>query len=312
MIYHAAEIWAAMAGCLIFGALAGSLLYRTIALTGARRAQTQFIHGIDGVVRMFERMLMPWRGSVPATLPQTVPVPPPDFRHVVEVPEVHPPAEPDRHWEVPAAAQPAADIALLPSAYVAPFPNEEALAPEPSSGFQPQPLSAPRNGNPDPLHVITGLTKRHAARLAKIGIFHFSQIASWTPQEVAWVATYLGAGDVITSKDWVGQAVHFGSSDEPIREPEPKQTRLAAGKSKHTRKGAAKRGSSKGGAAKKAETGTDAGAAKPARRKRAASPKGAASQSNAVTGAGDTVQPDVAGEQAEGAAAGPAGEQDKT
>jgi predicted flap endonuclease-1-like 5' DNA nuclease len=296
MILHAAEIWAAIAACFVLGALVGSLLHRTLALTGARRAQTAVIQSIDRTIRAFERVLMPWRGTVPDILPQTVPVPPPDFRHVVDVPEVHPPAEPDRHWDsLTAAAAPesAADAASAPPAhpaYAALLHPGDAM--EPVVGFQPLPLPAPRGGVADPLHLIHGLTKRHGGRLAKIGIFHFSQIASWTPQEVLWVADYLGAGDSVASKDWVGQAMHFASSDEPIREPEPKPRakRVAAAKS-DAGKGAARRTPGKAGAAKKAKakskTEAETGAAKPARRKRAASKKEAASKAEMAADSAD-------------------------
>lgn len=248
MIAHLAEIWAALAVCFILGALVGSLLHRTIALTGARRLQAEVIYGIDGAVRMLERMLMPWRGSVPTTLPQTVPVPPPDFRHVVEVPQVHPPAEPDRHWEVATAAVSLAppaeaqrDATFEPAHPTHPRPDETAAVPDPGAGFQPLPLPAPRNEIADPLHLITGLTKRHAGRLGKVGIFHFSQIASWTPQEIAWIAAYLCVEQqVIVEKDWVGQAIHFASSDEPVREPEPKPARAKAPKKATGRRAKAK------------------------------------------------------------------------
>lgn len=246
MIWHAAEVWAALAVCFLLGALVGSLLHRTVALTGARRAQASVIQVVDGVVRSLERVLMPWRGSVPAILPQTVPIPPPDFRHVVEAPEVAPPTEPDRHWDGAAvAAAPVAPAETsLPPAPVAhirlPRPDE-ALASEPMGGFQPLALQAPRNETADPLHLINGLTKRHTSQLAKIGIFHFSQIASWTPQEVLWVSAYLGVGEAIASKDWVSQAMHFASSDEPILEPEPKpKPKPKASRNAKTRKGGAK------------------------------------------------------------------------
>ncbi|ODT19225.1 MAG: hypothetical protein ABS35_22065 [Kaistia sp. SCN 65-12] len=274
MIFHAAEVWAALAVCFVLGALVGSLLHRTVALTGARRVQANLVHAIDGIVRAVERALMPWRGSVPAVLPQTVPIPPPDFRHVVEVPEVAVPVEPDRHWEgMPAAAAVPSETALaLPAqGQAVPPPSDEVVVADPAVGFQPLPLPAPRNGVADPLHLIHGLTRRHAGRLARVGIFHFSQIASWTPQEVAWVATYLGAGDAIAGKDWVGQAMHFASSDEPIREPEPKPARAATAK-KGARKPPAKRAAGKVAAEVGTQTPSDASAdpaeAKAGKRKR--------------------------------------------
>src|SRR5690606_6572015 len=42
--------------------------------------------------------------------------------------------------------------------------------------------------------------------LNELGIFHFGQIAAWTPGEVAWIGQYLAFPDRIAKDDWVGQA----------------------------------------------------------------------------------------------------------
>jgi len=77
-------------------------------------------------------------------------------------------------------------------------------------------LSAPRQGSADDLAAIRGLGKRHAARLQAIGIYHFSQIAAWTPQEAAWIGAYLDIGDAVRDRDWVGQATRVAGSDDPL------------------------------------------------------------------------------------------------
>jgi predicted flap endonuclease-1-like 5' DNA nuclease len=291
MIYHAAEIWAALAICFVGGAVVGSLLHRAIALTGARQAQADIVQAIDRVVRALERLLMPWRGSVPAILPQTVPVPPPDFRHIVEIPEVYPPTEPDRHWDaaiVPVASVPLEDVPFNPpvqSIQLIPASADETTTFELMTGFQPLALQAPRNGVADPLHWINGLTKRHAGRLGKIGIHHFSQIASWTPQEVTWIATYLGLGEAIADKDWVGQAMHLASSDEPIREPKPKSAPTAPARPKTAKKAGAKRA----GRAAANDAVVMEGSVKPARRKRASAKSAVPKSEAAATAAGSSV-----------------------
>ena len=81
MILHAAEVWVSLAVCFALGGLLGSILQRAIALTALGKPQATLIRGIDRVVRWLDRRLLPWRGTVPAVLPQTVPVPPPDFGH---------------------------------------------------------------------------------------------------------------------------------------------------------------------------------------------------------------------------------------
>ncbi|BCP53137.1 hypothetical protein K32_17540 [Kaistia sp. 32K] len=297
MILHAAEIWAALAGCFILGALVGSIFHRAIALTGANRAQASLIRGIDRVVRALERILLPWRGTVPAILPQTVPVPPPDFSPVPVIPEVHPVMESLASGPVeidPFPSERLAEAELLPPVSYAYAHLDPATASDPAShgdasGFQPLSLPGPRQGVADPLHAIVGLTKRHAGRLAEVGIYHFSQIASWTPQEVAWIAAYLQVGDAIVSKDWVGQAMHFASSDEPIVVPERVRKAPVAAKPKSRPKRSKGKAEAVGETAAlqeqapteepeddKAATG-DA-PAKPARKKRAESKDGDARQ----------------------------------
>lgn len=254
MILHAAEVWLALAVCFALGALVGSIVQRAIALTALGPAQASLIRAIDRILRWLERYLMPWRGTMPTVLPRTVPVPPPDFGHVVVTDEPGPHAA----LEAP-ASRPAADAIALPdlSNSAVSMPGRVPAA-EPShrhveavergdvAGVRPLTLHAPRHGQADPLHLIRGVTKRHAGKLAQVGIFHFSQIASWTPQEVAWVAAYLGAGDALTSKDWVGQAIHFASADEPIREPVPAPEATAGAKKKRRPKKTATSRSSDG------------------------------------------------------------------
>lgn len=242
MILHVAEIWAALAVCFILGALVGSIVHRVIALTRAGRAQASLIRAIDRLIRALERVLLPWRGTVPAMLPRTVPVPPPDFSHVVDEPALHAAVETyvPRHM----AGDPILDVELPgyqpPPAVRASKPASgrmnEAVARGDLAGVRPLPLQGARQGGADPLHLINGVTKRHAGRLAQVGIYHFSQIAAWTPQEVAWTSAYLGIGDAIIEKDWVGQAMQFASADEPVRLPDPTPKAAGAAKPKSSRK----------------------------------------------------------------------------
>lgn len=229
MIRHAAEVWATLAVCFVFGALFGSIVQRTVALTGLRQGQARVIRAIDRAVLWLERTLVPRRGTVPTVLPRTVPVPPPDFGHGLVADELVPlevsePVAPPSVAETSAVHAVATGTGLASSGVrvAGPSPKHaEAVARGDIMGVRPLALSAPRQGVPDPLTMIRGVTKRHAAKMAQVGIFHFSQIASWTPQEVAWIAAYLGAGDALTSKDWVGQAILFASADEPVRLPDP-------------------------------------------------------------------------------------------
>lgn len=72
---------------------------------------------------------------------------------------------------------------------------------------RPAALSAPRNSVPDDLQRIRGVGRRIEQRLNALGIFHFGQIAAWTPAEMRWVAQQLAFPDRIERDDWIGQAI---------------------------------------------------------------------------------------------------------
>jgi len=72
---------------------------------------------------------------------------------------------------------------------------------------RPAGLSAPRGGVPDNLQRIKGIGKRNETLLNKLGIFHFGQVAAWTPGEMRWIGQYLAFPERIERDDWVGQAI---------------------------------------------------------------------------------------------------------
>jgi NADH-quinone oxidoreductase subunit E len=75
-------------------------------------------------------------------------------------------------------------------------------------------LTEPRNGVPDDLQRIKGIGGRNEIRLNKLGIFHFSQIAAWTPAEIRWVGEQLAFPERIQQDNWVGQAILLASGTE--------------------------------------------------------------------------------------------------
>ena len=75
-------------------------------------------------------------------------------------------------------------------------------------------LPLPRNGVPDNLQRIRGIGARNEVRLNELGIFHFSQIAAWTPREVRWIGQQLAFPERIELDDWVGQAIVLASGGE--------------------------------------------------------------------------------------------------
>ncbi|MEZ5931432.1 MAG: transcription termination factor NusA [Alphaproteobacteria bacterium] len=97
-----------------------------------------------------------------------------------------------------------------PAAGVEAAEDDEGLAAGPVDedaleGERPRPLDAP-NGAADDLKKISGVGPKLEQKLNGLGIYHYSQIAAWTPENVAWVDGYLSFKGRITRDDWIGQA----------------------------------------------------------------------------------------------------------
>ena len=68
-------------------------------------------------------------------------------------------------------------------------------------------LDGPRDGRPDDLRKLKGIGPKVLDVLADLGIYHFDQIAAWTPAELAWIdANMPGFTGRASRDDWVGQA----------------------------------------------------------------------------------------------------------
>ena len=75
-----------------------------------------------------------------------------------------------------------------------------------ASGEKPPMLDAPR-GQPDDLKRIRGIGPALERLLNGMGVWHFDQIAAWTPEQVAWVDANLVRFKGRASRDeWVKQA----------------------------------------------------------------------------------------------------------
>ncbi|MCF3972434.1 NADH-quinone oxidoreductase subunit E [Paracoccus salsus] len=75
------------------------------------------------------------------------------------------------------------------------------------AGRRPEGLDAPRGGSADDLKQIRGVAPKLEALLNEMGFWHFSQIAAWDHEELAWVDSNLeGFKGRATRDDWVGQA----------------------------------------------------------------------------------------------------------
>lgn len=73
-------------------------------------------------------------------------------------------------------------------------------------GERPPALPGPRSGKTDDLRRIRGIGPQSEGRLNALGIYHFDQIAAWTPVEARWVGAYLAFPGRIEREDWMGQA----------------------------------------------------------------------------------------------------------
>jgi predicted flap endonuclease-1-like 5' DNA nuclease len=85
----------------------------------------------------------------------------------------------------------------------------------PDGGSKPVLLTAPRAGGPDNLKEIKGVGPKMEGMLHAMGVFHFDQVASWTPAEVAWVDDNLqGFKGRVLRDNWVEQAKILAAGGE--------------------------------------------------------------------------------------------------
>jgi predicted flap endonuclease-1-like 5' DNA nuclease len=82
------------------------------------------------------------------------------------------------------------------------------------AGRRPYGLAAPRGGQPDDLKRIRGIGPQNEGRLHGLGIWHFTQIAAWSPENVKWVGSYLAFPGRIVREKWVDQAHELAAGHE--------------------------------------------------------------------------------------------------
>jgi NADH-quinone oxidoreductase subunit E len=80
----------------------------------------------------------------------------------------------------------------------------------------PELLKEPRGGNGDDLSLIWGVADKMVEKLNAIGVWHFDQIAKWTPENVAWFESQLdGFKGRVTREKWIEQAQKLASGWRP-------------------------------------------------------------------------------------------------
>lgn len=89
----------------------------------------------------------------------------------------------------------------------------------PTSGgamTKPPLLSGPRNGKPDDLKLIWGVAEKLEEKMNALGIWHFDQIAAWSPAEVRWFEAQLpGFSGRIARDQWIEQAKKLAAGWRP-------------------------------------------------------------------------------------------------
>lgn len=99
-----------------------------------------------------------------------------------------------------------------PQVIVAPATPEQQAAPvhvataPAARRAKPPVLPAARNGAPDDLTLIEGVSLLQQTTMYSLGVFHFDQIAAWSEENVAWVDQYLRLQGRIEQQEWLEQA----------------------------------------------------------------------------------------------------------
>jgi predicted flap endonuclease-1-like 5' DNA nuclease len=111
-----------------------------------------------------------------------------------------------------------AELEAAPSApkTAARTPFGAAQAPSGAAATAPPGLERPE-GEPDDLQQISGIGPGIETTLHRLGIFHFRQIAAFTPENVAWVNQRLRFRGRIEREDWIGQAKRLAAGGHSLQ-----------------------------------------------------------------------------------------------
>ncbi len=93
-----------------------------------------------------------------------------------------------------------------PSGQAAPASDVATLERTTTAGVKPAVLSAPRDGRADNLKEIAGIGPKLEKMLHSLGVYHFDQLAGWTPAEIEWVNSAISFRGRIERERWVEQA----------------------------------------------------------------------------------------------------------
>ena len=122
------------------------------------------------------------------------------------------PVRPEVVPETPAEAAAAEALGLDPTPALGVIDVERAAEAD-RHGARPLGLATARADAPDDLKRIKGIGKQNEARLNALGIWHFDQIAAWTPANVKWIGSYLAFPGRIDREGWIEQAVRLARGE---------------------------------------------------------------------------------------------------
>jgi predicted flap endonuclease-1-like 5' DNA nuclease len=83
------------------------------------------------------------------------------------------------------------------------------VAPAETAGEKTPALLLRPKGEPDDLERIVGIGPKLKKMLNDLGVWHFRQIAAWTPEEVSWVNTRIAFKGRIEREGWQKQATRL-------------------------------------------------------------------------------------------------------
>ncbi len=86
---------------------------------------------------------------------------------------------------------------------------------KPPEEDKPELFEQPRDGRADDLKMISGIGPKLEQKLNSIGIWHWAQIASWTPKEIDWVNATISFRGRVEREKWVSQAIALLERGQP-------------------------------------------------------------------------------------------------
>lgn len=120
--------------------------------------------------------------------------------------------------QAPSDAVPATAVPISGADAASPVAAADAATPVAAADAASPFLAAP-DGEADDLTQIKGIGPKLSARLAELGVFHFRQIANWTPAQLAAVDAQLGNFQGRPERDqWQSQARLLASGDRKAYE----------------------------------------------------------------------------------------------